>query len=87
MSHDHEPSVSPAVTKKLLWALYGLCFVTVVLDFTYHKHGYFGVDEWFGIHAAYGFVAFLFIVFVGGALRKVLMRPEDYYTSEDGPGD
>lgn len=84
---DHEPSVSPATTKRLLWALYGLCFATLVADLFYHKHAYFTVDGYFGIHAAYGFVAFLLIVFVGGALRRVLMRPEDYYESEDGPGD
>lgn len=83
----HEPSVSPGVTKKLLWALYALSAAFLLADFFYEKHGHWDFEKWVGFHAGYGFLAFVFIVFAGAGLRHVISRPEDYYESEDGPGD
>ena len=34
---------------------------------------------WFGFYAVFDFVTFFLAVLAGKELRKVLMRPEDYY--------
>ena len=66
------------VTKIML----GLILVGVVLFFAdaiYHKHIHFEAERIFGFYALVGFLAFVGIVLAGKALRKVLMRFEDYY--------
>lgn len=52
-------------------------------------HG-FGFEHWPGFYSFFGFVACVALVLAAKELRKLLMRPEDYY--EDGssrrePGD
>jgi len=70
-------------TDKVWYGLVGLCVLLIVADAVYHsghaKHGYFDFETAVGFHAAYGFVAFLFVVLTGKELRKILMRSEDYY--------
>ena len=42
-------------------------------------HGEFSVEHWFGFHGLFGFVACVGLVLTAKALRRILMRPEDYY--------
>ena len=86
MSEHHPPSVSPGTLKKLLWALYALSAAALLAELFFEKHGHYGWEGWFGFHAGYGFLAFLFIVFAGAGLRKLISRPEVYYP-EDAPED
>lgn len=72
----------PRTVKMLVWGLAAVCVALVVADLLYHKHAHFGVEEWFGVYGFFGFAAFFFIVLAGKQLRKVLMRPEDYYEGE-----
>lgn len=65
--------------KKLLWALAGIGLVLFAADAFYHKHAHFQAESIFGFYALVGFGAFVGIVLAGKYLRKVLMRPEDYY--------
>ncbi|WP_306250760.1 hypothetical protein [Parvularcula sp. IMCC14364] len=44
-------------------------------------------DNFPAFYALVGFVSFSFIVLVGQHLRKILMRPEDYYDSPEAEGD
>ena len=60
-------------------ALTAVCIALVLADLFYHKHVYFGFEEWFGFYGFFGFAAFFFMVMAGKQLRKIVMRPEDYY--------
>ena len=64
---------------RIFWPLVIVCAIVLFADLAYHKHGHFGWEEWFGFHAFFGFGAFVFIVFAGKLLRKIVMRDEDYY--------
>ncbi|MEM6453580.1 MAG: hypothetical protein AAF772_00660 [Acidobacteriota bacterium] len=59
------------------------CVLVTVADLFYAKHGHFGFEHWLGFHALYGFVASVIIVLGAKQLRRVLMRPEDYYDGVD----
>ncbi|MDG2204181.1 MAG: hypothetical protein P8M79_02905 [Alphaproteobacteria bacterium] len=69
----------PRNVKMLLRLLIGFGALLFIADAFYHKHAHFPVEEFFGFYAIFGFVAFVVIVLVGKKLRKILMRPEDYY--------
>ncbi|MCA1799621.1 MAG: hypothetical protein LC632_09270 [Xanthomonadaceae bacterium] len=56
-----------------------LCVLSVIADLFYEKHAYFWWENLIGFHAMYGFVACVALVLVAKQLRKLLMRPEDYY--------
>lgn len=75
----------PRTVTRLVRGLAAVCIALVVGDLAYHKHVHFGVEAWFGIYGFFGFAAFFFIVLAGKQLRKILMRPEDYY--EDASGE
>jgi hypothetical protein len=51
----------------------------VVADLFVPKHGPFAVEHVFGFYAWYGFLACVGLVLVAKVMRRVLMRPEDYY--------
>ncbi len=62
----------------------GLWVVGVVLlatDLAVHRHEYVWFAGWFGFYAFYGFFACVALVLTAKALRRVLMRNEDYYDS------
>lgn len=63
----------------ILWAALGLSLAAQVLV---HLHGYFGFDEWFGFHAAWGFLTCVGMVLGAKLLGVVLKRREDYYDHE-----
>lgn len=64
---------------KLVWSLYGLCVLLLVVDPLVPKHGPFIIEHWFGFYGIYGFVACIGLVLAAKELRKLVMRPEDYY--------
>ncbi len=70
---------------KLIKVLYVLCAALLVADFLFAKHGHFAFEDWPEFNAVYGFAAFVLIVFVAIALRKVISRPEDYYEEQVEP--
>jgi hypothetical protein len=53
--------------------------VLALLDFVVHRHAEAGFDGWFSFYALYGFVACVVLVLAAKVLRRVVMRPEDYY--------
>ena len=57
-----------------------------ILEVFLHRHGVAEIEDSFMFPSIFGFFAFVFIVQVGKWLRKMIMRPEDYYeegTSND----
>jgi hypothetical protein len=72
---------------KLVYALWAACAVALAAEFFYHKHPYFGFDGWFGFYAAFGFLAYCFIVFSAKGLRRLIRRDEDYYGEGDSEAE
>ena len=56
--------------------------VLVVLEFIVHRHGEIALEDLPLFLAVYAFFVCIFIVVGGIWLRKIAMRPEDYYDDE-----
>ena len=69
----------PRNVNKVYWILCGICALLAVADFFYAKHPVFSVEAFPVFYGIYGFICFVFIVFAGKYLRKLVMRDEDYY--------
>jgi hypothetical protein len=69
------------VTKVLLV----IAVILAILEVFLHRHGVAAIEDSFMFPAIFGFFAFVFIVQVGKWLRRMIMRPEDYY--EEGASD
>lgn len=63
----------------LFYGLVAVCAIIALADFFYVKHPHFDPENIFSFYGIFGFVCFVFIVFAGKALRKFVMRDEDYY--------
>lgn len=64
---------------KIVYALYAICGFLLVIDPFIHKHGPFAIEHWFGFYGIFGFVACVALVLAAKQMRRILMRPEDYY--------
>ncbi|MCB1892684.1 MAG: hypothetical protein KDF48_10710 [Rhodocyclaceae bacterium] len=64
---------------KLYRGLCVVCLLLVSVDLFLHRHEDFSFATLFGYHALYGFIACVALVLTAKQLRRVLMRPEDYY--------
>ncbi|MGB5209907.1 MAG: hypothetical protein WBN31_00835 [Gammaproteobacteria bacterium] len=53
-----------------------------LLEFLYHRHSSFFVEGMPGFYAAWGFIGISLLIVLAKALRKLLMRPEDYYDGD-----
>jgi hypothetical protein len=69
---------SENVTKlyRTVWAV-GLALIGI--DLVVHRHAETAFDGWFGFFGVYGFVACVSLVIAAKGLRRIVMRPEDYY--------
>lgn len=90
--HDEPPRWldDPTNVRRLLRAFWVVCALIVLVDVlalagVYDKHGHFPWEEWFGFHAFYGFLACVALVEAAKLLRRVIMRPIDYYEREGEP--
>ena len=70
---------SPANVELIVRALYLICAVLVLADIFVPKHGPFAIEHVFGFYAWFGFLACVGLVLAAKVMRRVLMRPEDYY--------
>jgi len=59
-----------------LWIFGG---VLIAADLVAHRHAETAFDGWFGFYGLYGFVACVALVLAAKALRRIVMRREDYY--------
>ena len=66
---------------KIWYALLGICALSVLADFFYHKHVAHPVEDLIvGMYGWYSFIGCVFLVLSAKLLRRILMRSEDYYT-------
>ena len=60
-------------------ALLAIAVILAILEVFLHRHGVAAIEDSFMFPAIFGFFAFVVIVQVGKWLRRMIMRPEDYY--------
>jgi hypothetical protein len=70
---------NPRKVDRLMYLFYAACAVLVGIDIFIPKHGPFAIEHYFGFYAVLGFIACAGIILGAKLLRRVLMRPEDYY--------
>lgn len=73
----------PANITRLWYALIGLCVISVICDFFYHKHAEFDVENIPGMYGWWALIACGIMFFGAKLLRMITMRPEDYYDKDD----
>ena len=74
----------PGSVDKIWWGLVGVCATLFLADLLYEKHVHYEFEEVPGFYGIYGFISCVVLVLAARELRKVVMRPEDYY---EPPGD
>lgn len=85
MSTKHDPSEKTywlddrRNVDRLVHTFYVVCAVLLLIDVFVPKHGPFAIEHIFGFYGFFGFVACVALVLIAKQLRRVLMRPEDYY--------
>lgn len=70
---------SPRSGRRVYAILCVVCAGLLVADLLYHKHVHYDFEGWWGFFGFYGFVSAVALVVAAKWLRKILMRPEDYY--------
>lgn len=69
----------PANVDRLVYGLFAICALLLLADVFVERHGPFAIERAFGFYGIFGFVACVGLVLAAKELRKLLMRPEDYY--------
>ena len=69
----------PRNVNRIVYALCAICGLLLVIDPLVHKHGPFAIEHWLGFYGIFGFLACVALVLIARQLRRILMRPEDYY--------
>jgi hypothetical protein len=64
---------------RLVHAFYAVCGLLIVIDVFVPKHGPFAIEHVFGFYGWFGFIACVALVLIAKQMRRVVMRPEDYY--------
>ncbi len=83
--HGHAPDErqhvwdSPRNVKLLFNVFYVLCAIVVGLDLIVHRHEVHPWERLLEFYPLYGFVGIVVLVLIAKQMRRVLMRPEDYY--------
>jgi|TARA_B100000809_G_C15106718_1_gene519038 hypothetical protein len=74
---------NPKNVKLLFNVFYALCVILVVLGLIPRQEvpGHEGhpLEGFFAFYPLYGFVGIVLLVLIAKLMRRVLMRPEDYY--------
>ncbi|MGI9627371.1 MAG: hypothetical protein ACR2QM_11095 [Longimicrobiales bacterium] len=76
----HAPnSVSPEWSRRILGAFFAGCLILLVVDFVYHRHEYHSWERLKAFYPLYGFFGISALIVISKGLRRLVMRPEDYY--------
>lgn len=69
----------PANVRKVYLSVWVVCGLLLLAELFIDKHGEVDIEHWFGFHGFYGLIACVVLVLAAKQLRRVLMRPENYY--------
>lgn len=70
---------NPRNVTLVIIALHVVCAISLAAELIVHRHVDMPWEQLFGFYAIYGFVACVLLVLIAKELRKILMRPENYY--------
>ena len=70
---------NPRNPNRAIYALYGVCAVSLLGDFVIERHVDHPWEALFGFYPLYGFGACVLLVLIAKEMRKILMRKDDYY--------
>jgi hypothetical protein len=70
------------VTNKVLAGLGVICLALAAADLFRDRHGVFGIESTPLFYCAFGFFIYVLVIFAAKALRRLILRPEDYYGRE-----
>lgn len=68
----------PRNVERVVYALYTVCGLLLVIDIFVEKHGPW-IAHLYAFYAWYGFIGAFALVLAAKLMRRVIMRPEDYY--------
>lgn len=69
----------PKNVDKIVYTLYTVCALLLLADLFYDRHAHFEFENLIGFYGLFGFIGSVTLVMLAKQLRKVVMRPEDYY--------
>lgn len=75
----------PRNVQRVLWLLYGASAAALALELVVHRHTEHPWEWVPGFYPAYGFVGCVVLVVVAKWMRKLIIRPENYYQRRDLP--
>ncbi len=84
-NRDEKPgwADNPKNVQRIWYGLIGVCAAVTAADFFIEKHPHFAIENVPNFYGLYGFVGCVFLVLAAAQLRKILMRPENYYEKKD----
>lgn len=83
--HDdgHPPSsVGPKATRVILGVFFVICAGLVIGDFFAHRHIEHPLENIPAFYTVYGLVGVGALIMAAKGLRRIVMRPEDYYDAD-----
>ncbi len=72
----------PKVIRGILRGFYLCCVALLLADLLVHRHISTPLERILAFYPVYGFVACVLLVLLARGLRRLLMRPEDYYVDD-----
>ena len=75
----------PRNVQRVLWTLYAWATVLLLLELVVHRHTEHPWEWLPGFYPAYGFIGCTVLVVAAKWLRRLIIRPEDYYRRCDLP--
>lgn len=80
MNSQHGYWLDNARNVTLLYRIvWGIGILLLLADLWIHRHEEFGFAQLLGFHGVYGFAACVALVLAARGLRRIVMRPENYY--------
>lgn len=76
---------NPRNIRLVLWLLYTAGFIALALELVVHRHTEHPWEGLPGFYPLYGFIGCVVLVVVAKWMRRVIMRPDDYYRRRDLP--
>lgn len=72
----------PANVRRLFRVFYACCAVLAALDLVVHRHVQHPWEHLIAFYPLYGFLGITALVLLARVLRRLVMRPEDYYDGD-----
>ena len=81
--HHPPSSVGPKATRRIVTLFFGISAALVVADFFAHRHIEHPLENIPAFYTIYGLVGVGALILAAKGLRRIVMRPEDYYDADE----